>query len=125
MGSGRGLTLRNPAEDPPLKAETLLLWLTYAAAAWLVLFLSKRYVAPVSRGAGLVLALLPLVFAGKAFLTGGVYGPADLYYGHDPWKRTAEAQAIGPHVAISRRASDERSSSRYSAKASGRNAARM
>lgn len=49
-----------------------------------------------SRGAGLVLALLPLVFAGKAFLTGGVYGPADLYYGHDPWKHTPEAQAIGP-----------------------------
>ena len=49
-----------------------------------------------SRGTGLALAVLPLVFAGKAFLTGGVYGPADLYYGHDPWKRTPEAQAIGP-----------------------------
>jgi hypothetical protein len=53
-------------------------------------------VASVPRGTGLALAVLPLVFAGKAFLTGGVYGPADLYYGHDPWKRTPEAQAIGP-----------------------------
>ena len=52
--------------------------------------------APVPRGARLVLALLPLVFTGKAFLIGGVYGPADLYYGHDPWKHTVEAQAIGP-----------------------------
>lgn len=50
----------------------------------------------VPRRAGLALALLPLVFTGKAFLTGGVYGPADLYYGHDPWKRTAEAREIGP-----------------------------
>ncbi len=25
-----------------------------------------------------------------------MYGPADLYYGHDPWKSTAEARAIGP-----------------------------
>ncbi|HSP93543.1 MAG TPA: YfhO family protein [Thermoanaerobaculia bacterium] len=48
------------------------------------------------RGARLALAVLPLVFTGKAFLIGGVYGPVDLYYGHDPWKRTAQAQAIGP-----------------------------
>jgi len=50
----------------------------------------------VPRGARLVLALLPLVFTGKAFLIGGVYGPADLYYGHDPWKHTPQASAIGP-----------------------------
>ncbi|HLN59625.1 MAG TPA: hypothetical protein VK416_13770, partial [Thermoanaerobaculia bacterium] len=73
-----------------------MLWLTYAAAASLVLFLAHRFVAPVPRGARLALAVLPLVFTGKAFLIGGVYGPADLYYGHDPWKRTARAQAIGP-----------------------------
>jgi hypothetical protein len=53
-------------------------------------------VAPVPRGARLALAVLPLVFTGKAFLIGGVYGPADLYFGHEPWKHTAEAQAIGP-----------------------------
>jgi hypothetical protein len=53
-------------------------------------------VASVSRGAGLALAVLPLVFTGSAFLAGGVYGPADLYYGHDPWKRTPQAQLIGP-----------------------------
>ena len=70
--------------------------MTYAAAAFVVLFLSNRFVARVPRIAGLALALLPLVFTGKAFLTGGVYGPADLYYGHDPWRETPEARMIGP-----------------------------
>ena len=48
------------------------------------------------RRAGLALALLPLLFTGKAFLTGGLYGPADLYYGNDPWKNTPEARVVGP-----------------------------
>ena len=52
--------------------------------------------AGVSRRAGLALALLPLLFTGKAFLTGGLYGPADLYYGGDPWKNTPEARVVGP-----------------------------
>ncbi len=67
----------------------------YAAAASLVLFLSNRFIGSVSRGAGLALAVLPLVFTGRAFLTGGIYGPADLYYGQDPWKNTPVAQVIG------------------------------
>ncbi len=70
--------------------------MTYAGAAFLVLYLSNRFVAPVSRGAGLALALLPLVFTGKAFLIGGVYGPADLYYANDPWRQTPEARVVGP-----------------------------
>lgn len=42
----------------------------------------------------MLLAALPLVFTGKAMLTGSLYGPSDLYYGHDPWKRIAAAEGI-------------------------------
>jgi len=43
---------------------------------------------------GALLALLPLVFTGKAFLRGDLYGPADLYYGQDPWKRIAAESGV-------------------------------
>jgi membrane protein YfhO len=43
---------------------------------------------------GVLLALLPLVFTGKAFLRGELYGPADLYYQHDPWKAVAAENGI-------------------------------
>ena len=36
--------------------------------------------------AGLLLALLPLVFTGRAMLLGQLYGPSDLYSTADPWK---------------------------------------
>ena len=45
--------------------------------------------------AAIVLVLLPLVFTGKAMLVGGVYGPADLYYGSDPWRRLEAAAEVG------------------------------
>src|SRR5262245_43469236 len=71
------------------------LWLTYAAAAGVSIGLARRYAASFSRRAGLALALLPLVFTGRAMLTGGIYGPSDLLYGGDPWKRLPEARTIG------------------------------
>jgi hypothetical protein len=43
---------------------------------------------------GLLLALLPLLFTGKAMGTGSLYGPADLYYGEEPWKHLARSQGI-------------------------------
>jgi hypothetical protein len=43
---------------------------------------------------GVLLALLPLAFTGKAFLRGDLYGPTDLYYGHDPWRRVAAENGI-------------------------------
>lgn len=43
---------------------------------------------------GLFLALLPLVFTGKAFVCGRLYGPADLYYAHDPWKAVAADNGV-------------------------------
>jgi hypothetical protein len=74
----------------------LALWLTYAAAAAGVLWLARRYGGGLSRGMSLLLALLPLVFTGRAMLTGGVYGPADLYYGVAPWKNLPQAAAFSP-----------------------------
>jgi Bacterial membrane protein YfhO len=48
----------------------------------------------ISRRVGLVLALLPLVFTGKALLLGELYGPSDLYYVEDPWKEVAAVNGI-------------------------------
>lgn len=42
----------------------------------------------------MLLAALPLLFTGKAMLTGSLYGPSDLFYGHDPWKRIAAAAGV-------------------------------
>ncbi len=43
---------------------------------------------------GVLLALLPLAFTAKAFLRGDLYGPSDLYYGHDPWRGVAAENGI-------------------------------
>jgi membrane protein YfhO len=58
--------------------------LLYAATAAGLLWLAHRYVMPISRGAAVVLMLLPFCFAGKALLTGGVYAPVDLPYLTEP-----------------------------------------
>jgi hypothetical protein len=60
----------------------------------LALWLSRRFVGPMPRWVGLLLAILPLLFTGKAFLTGRLYGPADLYYTSDPWKSLAVEQGV-------------------------------
>ncbi|HTD51532.1 MAG TPA: hypothetical protein VK780_00780, partial [Thermoanaerobaculia bacterium] len=60
----------------------------------LLVFAAGRCVARVSWRAALGLALLPLLFTGKAMVTGGIYGPSDLYYLHDPWKEVAAEQGI-------------------------------
>jgi hypothetical protein len=71
------------------------LWLTYAAAAAAALWLARRYGSPIPAWAALVLALLPLLFVGRAMLNGGVYGPSDLYFEADPWRRLAMAREVG------------------------------
>jgi hypothetical protein len=43
---------------------------------------------------GALIALLPLVFTGQAFLRGELYGPADLYYHHSPWKAVAAENGV-------------------------------
>ncbi|HEY8183696.1 MAG TPA: hypothetical protein VII32_15740, partial [Thermoanaerobaculia bacterium] len=52
----------------------------YAATAIVLLWLSDRYVLPISRGAAIILLLLPLCFTGRALLTGRVYGPVEMPY---------------------------------------------
>jgi Bacterial membrane protein YfhO len=64
------------------------------AAASLLLLLSRTFVARVSWRAALGLALLPLLFTGRAMVSGSIYGPSDLYYLHDPWRALAAEQGI-------------------------------
>ena len=56
----------------------------YGACAALVLILAHR-VLRLSRAAALALALAPLLFTGKALLTGGVYAPIDILYNANPF----------------------------------------
>lgn len=65
--------------------------MTYAAAAAGSVWLARRFAGKVSRRAALLLALLPLVFTGKAMLLGQLYGPADLYSPFVPWRAAAVA----------------------------------
>ncbi len=59
-------------------------FLLYVITAVLLLWLARRTLTPVSRGAAIVLLLLPLCITGKALLTGGVFGPVDLPYLTEP-----------------------------------------
>jgi hypothetical protein len=49
-----------------------------------LLTLWRRFVQPLTTAALLVLVLLPMLFTGRALLTGGVYAPVDLPYGSEP-----------------------------------------
>ena len=77
-----------------LHFQVVALWLTYTAAAAATAWLARRLVAPIPARICLFLVLAPLVFTGEAMLRGGTYGPADLYYGHDPWKRVAAEHGV-------------------------------
>jgi hypothetical protein len=71
--------------------------LLYALTALLLLFLAARLVTPLSRGAALVLFLLPFCFVGRALLTDNVYGPVDLPYVTEPLKEM-RAQTGMPEI---------------------------
>ena len=60
---------------------TLLL---YLASALAMLFLAHACVTRLTRGTALVLLLLPLLFTGRALLTGRVYAPVELAYTTEP-----------------------------------------
>ncbi|HEX7191391.1 MAG TPA: YfhO family protein [Thermoanaerobaculia bacterium] len=68
--------------------------LLYVVTAVAVFILWNRYVHPLSRGAALVLFLLPLCVTGRALLTGNVYGPADLAFMAEPLKAEAAKYRI-------------------------------
>jgi len=91
--AGRQHTRRS-GDDTALRLDLLELWLTYAASAALAIWIARRCAGGVSRGVGLALALLPLVFTGKALLRGELYGPSDLYYADVPWKELAAAHGV-------------------------------
>ena len=58
--------------------------IVYLASAIVLLVLAHAYVTRLSRGVALVLLLLPLVFTGRALLTGRVYAPVELTYTSEP-----------------------------------------
>jgi len=72
-----------------LRGETLALWAIYAASTALCVALASRFVGRVPRRAAFALALLPLVFTGKAMLLGRLYGPSDLLAASPPWSTAA------------------------------------
>jgi hypothetical protein len=58
--------------------------LIYLLCAALLLLLAQACVTRIPRAAALVLLLLPLVFTGRALLTGRVYAPVELAYTTEP-----------------------------------------
>lgn len=57
----------------------------YGGTAALLLWLAHRFVQPLRLRVGLILATAPLLFTGKAMLTGGVYAPIDIIYNAMPF----------------------------------------
>ena len=51
--------------------------LVYTATALLLLWLTHRFVCPLSRGAAAFLFLLPFLFVGPALVMNRVYAPVD------------------------------------------------
>jgi len=56
----------------------------YLATALGLIVLAHAYITHLTRGVALVLLLLPLVFTGRALLTGRVYAPVELTYSSEP-----------------------------------------
>lgn len=67
----------------------------YGGAAAAFLWLARRFVAPLSRRAGLFLAVAPLLFTGKAMLTGGIYAPIDIPYDAPPFLSYRDELRVG------------------------------
>jgi hypothetical protein len=56
----------------------------YAGAAGATLWVIHRFVRPLARREAAALALLPLLLVGRALVTGGFFGPANLQYSGEP-----------------------------------------
>ena len=56
----------------------------YGAAAFLALTLARRWIHPISRRAGLLLAAAPLLLTGRAMFSGGIVAPLDVAYQAEP-----------------------------------------
>jgi len=68
----------DPVHDLQVRTMTLLL---YSIAAGALLWLSHRWILPLSRAAAAIVFLIPFVFTGYALLTSRVYAPVD-----HPWE---------------------------------------
>ncbi|HSP33270.1 MAG TPA: YfhO family protein [Thermoanaerobaculia bacterium] len=72
-----------------------ILYFTTAAA---LLALAHRFITPLTRGAALVLVLLPLCFTGRALLTGRIYAPVEMPYIAHPFVDHARDLGVAqPH----------------------------
>jgi hypothetical protein len=75
--------------------------LLYAVTTVAVVLAWRRFVQPISLLTSVVLLLLPLVFTGRALLTGRVYGPVELPFMSEPLKDYRGDYGIGvPHNEI-------------------------
>ncbi len=68
----------------------------YGLTAAAFLLIARRHVCAVSLRAGLLLAAAPLLFTGKAMLTGGVYAPLDIAFDGSPLLAHRAELGIGP-----------------------------
>jgi hypothetical protein len=68
----------------------------YGATAAAILFLVRRYVSPLPLRVALGLAAAPLLFTGRALLTGDVYGPIDILYNGYPFGAHRVELGVGP-----------------------------
>jgi hypothetical protein len=69
--------------------------LVYLGTAALLLLLAHRYVVRLRLLPALLLALAPLLFTGKAVLTGGVFAPLDIAYHSEPLASLRAERGIG------------------------------
>ncbi len=70
--------------------QALHLIAVFAASGLLALWLSHRFLLPISRRAAAALLLLPLVLTGSALFTGGYYGPLNIAYASAPLNPRSE-----------------------------------
>src|SRR5262245_45974648 len=73
----------------------------YVLTALALLWLAARFITPIPRRDALLLILLPMLFTGRALLTGGVYAPVDLPYITEPLRDMREPLGVPrPHNGI-------------------------
>ena len=73
----------------------------YLITAFALLWLTNRFITPLTRRDALLLTLLPMLFTGRALLTGGVYAPVDLPYITEPLRDMREPLGVPrPHNGI-------------------------
>jgi hypothetical protein len=66
--------------DDHARIVIVLIALIYFTTSAALLWLANRFVTPLTRGAALVLLLLPLCMTGRALLTGRIYAPVEYPY---------------------------------------------